>query len=163
MEGVPRVASLCAVVALITGACGPSNLAANRAWESEGVIQVMDGQTWVVGDRLITIAPGAEVAELPAVGARVRVIGSRTEHGKVLAERVQVLEPAAAEATVTPTSPRIVEATPSARTLLQMQPPVQESPAIQDKPPVQVKPPARGREQVQRPKPRDREEDEDDD
>jgi hypothetical protein len=162
IQGAQRSPLLLAALALIIGACvQPNNVAATRTWESEGVVHVMDGQTWVVGDRLLTIAPGAEIPEPPVLGARVRVSVGRTDRGKLLAQRVQVVDNPAAQATVATTS-----ATPSEHPTPTPPARVDVKAAVKAKAPLVVKP-ASGREQDERPKPRDHkqehdEEDEDD-
>jgi hypothetical protein len=71
--------------------------AAGQDWQLQDHIEVIDGQTWVVGSRLVTVAPSAAVDGQPAVGALVQLQGQRTAAGELVAEHVQVLADDAAD------------------------------------------------------------------
>jgi hypothetical protein len=81
-------------------------------WQTEGEIQVMDGQIWVVGAHLVTVPPQASITGKPAVGVAVRLSGKRTAAGELRADRVQVVD-SPAEATPRPTSAAAPAATPA--------------------------------------------------
>jgi len=85
-------------VGLLLGACArssPDQLGASaQDWQSEGRIQVMDGDTWVVGSALVAVPPQATVVGNPQVGSVVRLTGKRTADGALRADSVQVVQDA---------------------------------------------------------------------
>ena len=93
-----RVAAvvLASLTLLVAAACARSSegAASRGPWEAEGRLQVMDGRTWVVGDRLVTLAANASIAGQPASGAVVKVAGEADASGQLMAQRVEVLQAA---------------------------------------------------------------------
>ena len=93
---------LAAVLALacVAGAC--SSRSAGSAWNVEGPIRAIDGPVWVVGDRLVTIAPDARIVGSPAIGSVAQVRGTRNEHGSPIGQSVEITE--SSQATTQPTA-----------------------------------------------------------
>lgn len=62
--------------------------------QTQGTIQAIDGNTWVVGQDLVTLAPNATVVGAPIVGAIVQVGGTRATDGHLVADQATVIQPA---------------------------------------------------------------------
>jgi hypothetical protein len=77
-------------------ACTTSANQAGQDWQTEDLLEAMDGQTWVIGSHLITLARDAAVTGKPAIGSTLRVSGRRTDRGELLIDNVEVLRTAAA-------------------------------------------------------------------
>src|SRR5688572_14203331 len=75
-------------LACVMGAC--ASRSAGSAWDVEGPIRAIDGPVWVVGDRLVTIAPDARIVGSPAIGSVARVHGTRNEHGSPVGQSVEI-------------------------------------------------------------------------
>jgi hypothetical protein len=80
------------LVAAFASACARTTQTQPSDWEVEDRIEFMDGQTWVVGSRLVSVASGASIGGTPEVGAVVQLSGQRTTAGELRADRVQVVK-----------------------------------------------------------------------
>jgi hypothetical protein len=80
------------VLACLVGACS-SPSPSGTAWNVEGPIQAIDGRVWIVGDRLVTIAPDARIVGSPAIGSVAQVRGARNERGSPIGESVEITSP----------------------------------------------------------------------
>ena len=76
------------VLACFMSAC--SSRSAGSTWNVEGSIQAIDGRVWIVGDRLVTIAPDARIVGSPGIGSVAQVRGTRNEHGSPIGESVEI-------------------------------------------------------------------------
>jgi hypothetical protein len=97
-------------LACLTGACSARPAAPD--WNVDGPIRAIDGNVWVVGDRLVTIAPDARVDGAPALGSMARVRGVLNEHGSPVGESVEIVPPTQVPAP--PATPPTVSAPPPA-------------------------------------------------
>ncbi len=84
-----RVFLVATCIALLAAACNSS--ASQNTWQSEGRVEAMDGQTWVVGSQLVTVASDASLDGNPAVGTTVRVSGWRRDNGEMVIDSVEVI------------------------------------------------------------------------
>lgn len=66
---------------------------AGQDWSTEGPLYAVDGQTWVVGDRLVSVPPETTVNGAPRVGVVVRLSGKRSATGALRADAVEVVTP----------------------------------------------------------------------
>jgi len=139
----PAWAQLAVIVALacVAGACSSRSTASE--WSVEGPIYAIDGSVWVVGDRLVTIAPDARVVGSPAIGSVASVRGTRNEHGSPIGESVEIApasqpaSPPTATAAPLPTAAPQVPATAPPRAPVTAPPPAPPpaaQPANQPKP-----------------------------
>ena len=143
-------------LACLMGAC--SSRSPGSAWNVEGPIRAIDDRVWIVGDRLVTIAPDARIVGSPAVGSVAQVRGTRNEHGSPIGESVEITTPPQATMPPTVTSASLPTAPPTATnapppTAPPQVPVIAPQPAPPARPAVQPKPQAEP----------DRDEDEDDD
>src|SRR4051812_39084010 len=106
-------------LACVVGAC--ASRAAGSAWNVEGPIRGIDGPVWVVGDRLVTIAPDARIVGSPAIGSVAQVHGTRNEHGSPIGESVEIT--ASPQATTQPTATSALPTPAPTATVPQAAPP----------------------------------------
>ena len=131
-------------LASVAGAC--SSRSASSPWSVQGPIQAIDGRVWIVGNRLVTIAPDARIIGAPAIGSVAQVRGTRNERGSPIGESVEITSSPQATPPPTATTAPPPTAPPQA-------PVIAPAPAPTAKPAIQPKPQAEP----------DRDEDEDDD
>jgi hypothetical protein len=119
------------MLSCLVGAC--SSRSAGSAWNVEGPIQAIDGRVWVVGDRLVTIAPDARIVGSPAIGSVAQIRGSRNEHGSPIGESVEITS--APQGTTPPTATSAAPLTaPLPAPVIAPAPAPTAEPAIQPKP-----------------------------
>ena len=114
-------------LACVVGAC--ASRSAGSAWNVEGPIRAIDGPVWIVGDRLVTIAPDARIVGSPAIGSVAQVHGTRNEHGSPIGESVEITS--SPQATTQPTA---TSAPPTQAPVPAPPPAPAANPAIQPRP-----------------------------
>lgn len=124
---------LAAILALACAAGACSSRSAGSAWNVEGPIQAIDGPVWIVGDRLVTIAPDARIVGSPEIGSVAQVWGIRGEYGSPIGESVEITSspPATTPPTATSAPPPTAPALPP---VLAPQPAPTARPVVEPKP-----------------------------
>ena len=123
---------LAAVLALacVAGAC--SSRSAGSAWNVEGPIQAIDGPVWIVGDRLVTIAPDARIVGSPEIGSVAQVRGTRGDYGSPIGASVEITS--SPRATTPPTATSAPPPTAPPPPVLAPQPAPPAGPVVEPKP-----------------------------
>jgi hypothetical protein len=125
MRGLSPVSARTWLAVILTLACAVVGACASRsagsAWNVEGPIRAIDGPVWVVGDRLVTIAPDARIVGSPAIGSVAQVHGTRNEHGSPIGESVEII--GSSQATTQPTATSAPPTPASTATVPQAAPP----------------------------------------
>jgi len=135
----------------VSGCTSSRSNQAAQDWQADERLEAMDGQTWVVGNHLVTLSPDAAVVGKPAIGSMVHVSGRRSDRGELLIDNVEVTSrpgtvakatsTAGSDAKATPTPVPVAKATPTPITVPKATP----TPAARRKP--TAPPPARGNQQ----------------